>query len=250
MLKRSSRLKRHFKAHFLIKLVFRIMLNKRTDKAGKVVYTILKYKVSKRYKVLMLAVATSLTGVGGVVFWDYFIFEDSYICSTDPNLACFPAFPNLTTLRLDCSDTSYLEINNITSIICYRYSFTLGSATGGALGVVTTYALVFIIKTLLLLKVSNGSEWTKCRAVLTVAIQITIVVTIFSIAIPVYTFLALNSYTIEKKIIRIMISGSIVFTIIYSTVLFPWWSFEKMKDIKKDIEDNTEYANNGECRRV
>ena len=175
----------------------------------------------------MLTVAISLTGVGGAVFWDYFVFEDSCICSTDPNLACFLAFPSLTTPRLDCSDTSYLEINNITSIICYKYSFALGSATGGALGVVTTYALVFIIKTLLLLKVSNGSEWTKCRAVLTVAIQITIVVTIFSIAIPVYTFLALNSYTIEKKIIRIMISGSIVFTIIYSTVLFPGGRLKK-----------------------
>ena len=161
MLKRSSRLKRHFKAHFLIKFIFRIMLNKRSDKAGKVVYTILDYEVSERYKVLMLAVAISLTGVGGVVFWDYFIFEDSYICSTDPNLACFPAFPNLTSPRLDCSNTSYLKVNNITSIICYRYSFVLGSATGGALGVVTNYALVFIIKTLLLLKVSNGSEWTK-----------------------------------------------------------------------------------------
>ena len=64
--------------------------------------TILDYKVTERYKVLMLAVAISLTGVGGVVFWDYFIFEDSYICSTDPNLACFPAYPKveLSTLGL------------------------------------------------------------------------------------------------------------------------------------------------------
>ena len=81
----------------------------------------------------------------------------------------------MTTPRLDCSNTSYLEDNNITSVICYRHTFRLSTATGYALGLVASYALYITIINLLILKVSNGSGWNKRHAVLTVAIQITIV---------------------------------------------------------------------------
>ena len=199
MLKRSPKLKRYCKTQFLIMHVFSTMLNKQTDRAGKKVYTILNYKVPERYQFLMLAMALSLIGVAGIEFWDIYLFEDSYICSTDPNLVCFPAYPNMTTPRLDCSDTSYLEDNNITSIICFRLMYRLGSATGSALGVITIEALLIIIITLLLLKVSNGSGWNKHRAVLTVAIQITIVVISLGTLITLYIYPTTVSYTTEKK---------------------------------------------------
>ena len=108
LLKRSPILKRHFKADFLIKHVFSSMLNKQRNRNGKTNYTILDYKVPKRYKVMMLAIAISLIGVAARPFWNVCLFEKSYICGTDPKLACFPAQPNLTTPRLDCSDITYL----------------------------------------------------------------------------------------------------------------------------------------------
>ena len=248
LLKRSPILKRHFKADFLIKHVFSSVLNKQRNRNGKTVYTILDYKVPKSYKVIMLAIALSLIGVAGKTFWNVYLFEKSYICGTDPKLACFPAQPNLTTPRLDCSDIAYLEDNNITSIICYRYIYNLSGATGAALGIIVIDALFIIIGTVILLKLSNGSEWIKCRAVLTVSFQITIVALIaVYIAVLAYVFPTTGNYTIEIQVLFITENAFTLYTILYSTVLFPWWSFKKMKDKKEDGDDE---GSNGEYRRV
>ena len=217
MLNRCPRLKRYFKTQFLIKQIFNTLLNKSTDKNGKTIYIIMKYRVPARHKVMMLAMALSMLGAGGVTFCDIYLFEDSYICSTDPNLACFPAYPNLTTPRLDCSNTSYLEDNNITSIICYRPVFKLGQATGGALGIITTYVLYIMFITVLLLKVSNGSRFTKRRAVLTIAIQITIVVITLVTAGSTLSLPAPISSTNEKRVFSFMTYGSFYYNILYST---------------------------------
>ena len=248
LLKQSPILRRYFKTEFFIMLVFSTMLNKHRDRNGKTVYTILDYKVSKRYKVMMMATALSLIGVAGGLFWYQFLFEKSHICSTDPDLACFPAQPNLTTPLLDCSDTSYLEINNnITSVICYRYAYNPGTAIGAALGLTAVNALFTIIINLLLLKVSNGSEWTKCRAVLTVVIQLT-TVTILAACIAILSYLTLKgiSETIQL-LIRITIQSCLIYPLVYSTVLFPWWSFKNIKIIE---EEESEQESNGEYRRV
>ena len=222
LLKQSPILKRYFKTEFFIMLVFSTMLNKHRDRNGQTVYTILDYKVSKRYKVMMLATALSLIGVAGGLFWHQFIFENSnIICSTDPDLACFPAQPNLTTPRLDCSDTSYLEEHNITSVICYRYAYNLGKAVGAALGLTAVHVLfTIIIINLLLLKVSNGSEWTKCRAVLTVAIQLT-TVTILAVSIALLSYLILKSKSETiQLVIGITFHICLLYTLVYNTVLF------------------------------
>ena len=185
---------------------------------------------------MMLAIALSLIGVAGKTFWNVYLFEKSYICGTDPKLACFPAQPNLTTPRLDCSDTSYLEDNNITSIICYRYAYNLSGATGAALGIIVIDALfIIIIGTVILLKLSNGSEWTKRRGVLTVSFQITIVAVVaVCIAILVFMFPTTGNHTIENQILIIAQNAFTLYLLLYSTVLFPWWSFKKMKDNKED----------------
>ena len=250
MLNRSLKLKRHCNTQFLVEHVFSTMLNKRKDRAGKKVYTTMSYKVPDRYNILMLAMVLALMGIAAVVFWDYFLFEKSHHCNTDPNFACFPACPSFTTPCLDCSDTSYLKDNNITSVICYRLVYNLSIAAGTALGVVAMYALLIIVITLLLLKVSNGSRWNKHRAVLTVAIQIITVVITLGTLIPTYIYHKTISYTNEKLIIRIMTNGFMTYTVIYSTVLFPWWSFIKIKDDQEeDNQENDEEAN-GEYRRI
>ena len=202
----------------------------------------------------MLAIALSVIGVAGVVFWDIYLYEESNICSTNPDLVCFPAYPNMTTLRLDCSDTTYLEDNNITSVICYKLVYKLGIASGSALGIVTAYALLFAVITLILLKVSNGSGWNKRRALITVALQIITVATSLGIAIYFIFFPAIKLYTNEKQIIKALTIGYIYYTVIYSTALFPWWSFRKIKDDEsdnneEDYKENDE-ENNGDYRRI
>ena len=171
----------------------------------------------------------TLMGVAWVLFWDIFLFQETHSCSTNADLACFPAYPNMTTPRLDCSDTSYLEDNNITSVICYRFVFRLGLATGAAFGEVTTITMIIATITLLLLKVSNGSEWNKHRAVLTIAIQIITVAIAVGAAIAIYV-VDRSTSSVELQAIRIVRDSSVTYTVIYSTVLFPWWSFKKMKD--------------------
>ena len=249
LLNRSPKLKRYVKTQFLIKHIFSTMLNNYIDKSGKQIYTILNYKVPERYKVMMLAMMFSMTGAGGLIFWDIYLFEDSYTCSTDPDLACFPAQPNITTPRLDCSNTSFLEDRNISSIICYRLVYKLGQATGGALGIITTNVLFIVVITVLLLKVSSGSEWNKRRAMLTIAIQITIVVITLVVTVSICFLPGPKTTTLEKLIIRLMLNLSFHYTILYSTVLFPWWSFSTIND-KDDNKENDKEESNGEYRRV
>ena len=229
MLNRSHKVQRHCITQFLIENVFSIMLNKRIYRDDKEVCTILNYRVPDRYKVLMLAMVLTLMGVAWVLFWDIFLFQETHYCSTDPDLACFPAYPNMTTSRLDCSDTSYLEVNNITSVICYRLVFRLSLSTGAAFGEVTTITMINVTITLLLLKVSNGSGWNKHRAVLTIAIQIITVAIAVGAAIAIYV-VDRSTSSVEIQAIRIVRDSSVTYTVIYSTVLFPWWSFKKMKD--------------------
>ena len=245
VLNRSPKLKRYFKTQLLIKHIFSTMLNNYIDKSGKQICTILNYKVPERYKVMMLAMMFSMTGVGGMRFWDISVFEDSYICSTDPDLACFPAYPSITTPRLDCSNTSFFEDNNITSVICYRHTFKLGQATGGALGIIAMNVLYIMFITVLLLKVSKGSEWNKRRAVLTIAIQITIVVITLVVLVSIFFLPGPKTTTLEKRIVLLIVNLSFHYTILYSTVLFPWWSFSKINDKENDKEES-----NGEYRRV
>ena len=244
LLNRCPRLKRYFKTQLLIKQVFSTLLNKYIDKSGKQICTILNYKVPERYKVMMLAMMFSMTGTGGVIFWDIYLFEDSYICSTDPDLACFPAYPNISTPRLDCSNMHFLEDNNITSVICYRLVYKLGQATGGALGTIAMNALFIVVITLLLLKVSSGSESSKRRAVLTIAIQITIVVITLVITVSIRFLPTPITSTLEKRILLVMANGSFYYTILYSTVLFPWWSFRKT-NYKDDNKENDKEESNG-----
>ena len=195
---------------------------------------------------MMLAMMFSMTGTGGVIFWDIYLFEDSYICSTDPDQACFPAYPpSITTPRLDCSDMHFLEDNNITSIVCYRPVYKLGQATGGALGTIPMNALFILVITLLLLKVSSGSESNKRRVVLTVAIQITIVAIMLVTGVLIRFLPTPVTSTLEKRILLVMANRSFYYTILYSTVLFPWWSFRKRND-KDDNRENDKEESNGE----
>ena len=189
----------------------------------------------------MLSVTVfNLTGVALVQFWEYFLFEESHTCSTDPNLGCFPSNPNLTTPHLDCSNTSYLEDNNITSIICYRFAYKLGTATGSALGIVTTTALIMSIITIILLKISKGNseyETTLKRKLCTLFIQISLAMLILAATI-LLSVLQTGANSSGTKIYIIWMKNIyICYMIAYNNSLFFLWClFEK-----KEEKDNDEH---------
>ena len=217
---------------WLVEQVFSVMLKKRTNNEGRKVYTVLNYEVPDGYVRLLLATVLNLIGVAVINFWDVFLFEQSYICSTDPDLVCFPLVnemsPNSSTPPLDCSNTSNFQENNITSVICYMFAYRLGSAAGSALGLVTTTALTIYIIDLLLLKVSNGSGSTKHRAVLTIAIQITIVAVTMGIAAGLTYLQVQVASTMEEYLVIICTNLLIVLAISIGTICFPWCYFTKV----------------------
>ena len=99
-------------------------------------------------------------------FWNQFLFEESNICTNDIYTCCYDAnqyYPQ----RLDCSNSSYLKTNNVTSIICYKFAFRLGRATGSTLGLVTSCVLGLLIITWCLLKISKGTRAKTWRVALT-----------------------------------------------------------------------------------
>ena len=91
--------------------------------------TTFKYKAPDCYKAFLFSNVLQLIGIALMQFWDNFLLDESRICTTDPNLACFPSNPMPSTPRLDCSNTSFIEKNNITSFSCYRFVFKLGTGT-------------------------------------------------------------------------------------------------------------------------
>ena len=67
------------------------------------------------YVRLMLATMLNLIGVAIIIFWDVFLFEQSYICSTDSDSLYNNTSPSMSTIRLHCSDMSDFQENNILS---------------------------------------------------------------------------------------------------------------------------------------
>ena len=217
----------------ILEHLFSIMLKSYIDHNGRKTYRILNYKVPKIYLLVLSVTVFNLTGVALVQFWEDFLFEESRICSTDPNLGCFPSNPNLTTPRLDCSNTSYLEDNNITSIVCYRFAYKLGTATGSALGIMTTTALIISINTITFLKISKGNselETTLKRKLCTVIIQLILTVALFTATIFLSILQTDANSSGTKRYITWMKNLYILYTmIVYNNPLFSWYLFKKEK---------------------
>ena len=224
----------------IIETVFSAMLKNSTNEDGEKVYTIFNYKVPKVYKLHLFAIVLNLIGVASMQFLEDFVFEESHICSTDPQLACFRSFPNMSTPRMDCSNTSYLEDNNITSVICYRYVFRVGIATGSALGLVTTTALIFYPINLIIIMVSQimRTKGNVCCCICATILPIQLIVV--AVIITATVLLCYNQYqtcsTKEQQETLIMKNICIGYTLAYCTMAFPWYLFKKKDENKNSYE--------------
>ena len=211
----------------VIERVFDKFLKTYRGQGEEKVYIVLEYKAPSSYTNLLFLSFILLIVNAVMQFWDDFLLAESFGCTTRGFTCCYEANQIISTPRLDCSNTSHLEQNNITSVICYRFVFKLGTATGSAIAVVATTALILFAITWGFMKLSKGTGATKCRKVLTISAQFIAV----SIVLLSTAFLCYNkavSYpdswiAIASKISEVYPTG---ITIAIYIILFPWWRFE------------------------
>ena len=217
----------------VVECVFNKVLKKHSSLEEGDVYIVLNYKAPQNYTNLLFLTLVFLSVRATVQFWNDFLFEESYECTTKHFTCCYYGDQSL-----DCSNTSYLEDNNITSVNCYRFVFKLGSATGSALGIVGTIALTILAITWCLLKLSKGSRATRCRAMLTVIFQMTTSLMVL-VATALLTFYKMRYYPIlslnaSNKVAEIYPIGILIAVYIGA---FPWRKFQK-NDTDKYININ------------
>ena len=229
----------------VVERVFDRILKKHRSQEEKNVYEVLNYKAPPFYNKLLLFTLVYLI-IGAIAqFWDEFLLEESYDCTTDRFTCCFDEDLK-STQRLDCSNTSYLKDNNITSVVCYKFAFKLSSASASALGLVTSIVVSIFVITWCLLIISKGTRRTRYRTVLTVLIQIFAVLIVLTVTVILYlnkiqshsaiinfssSHRLFSSYGLVSKSIEISLISSLL--LIYIIAL-PWYKFEK---IQKDADD-------------
>ena len=185
----GSKCLKWFSDHFrnpIIEVAFSAML-KRDDEE----LTIFNEKIPALYTHQLYNMALTMIGVAMIQFWDDFLIEESHICSTNPQIACFPVFPDMDTLRLDCSNTE------ITSVICYRFVFRIGSAAASALGVVTVTGLIVYFFNFAFVKIS---KMKKCcmKALTTMFVHLFLGIIIFA-GIVYVSYLQFNSILYKSR---------------------------------------------------
>ena len=133
-------------------------------------FIVLGYEASLKdmYWLFIILVQASLLAFAQ--FWDNFLLETSSSCSADSNIYCFYTIDLNTTdsmsnttdsmlpyQGLNCSNTSQVE--EATSIICYKYVFNTGQAAASAIGILSATGLIIYTVCVVFLKMLDGAEW-------------------------------------------------------------------------------------------
>ena len=202
------------------------------------------YKAPKRvFTTILASLLIQMVAVAAVQFCDDFFIEESHGCSTRGLICCYNT-DLWSGQYINCSNNN----NNYSDITCYRFVTKLGNATGSALGVVTTTALIVYLITIVLLKVSNGRGGSKCRKCCTITIQISVALLTAALT-GLFCWLKFASYYSHTKqinaISEILPTGIIIFVYI---IFFPWCKFETVDD-NNDDDDDDEEDNNVLVRR-
>ena len=212
------------KTDTVVEHVFNRILKKHRSQEG---YIELNYKAPPIYTNLVFAIL--ITSVA-VQFWDDFLYEVSYGCVINSDTCCYRQY-RLLKENMDCFNTSK---NIINPVICYTLVFSLGTASGAALGIIATTSLILLTITWCLLKISHGSRRTRCRAIFTVFFQVTatLVVSTATGLLGIHRLMLYSSVSIKQtdKIAEIYPIG---FLISIYIICFPWRTFVKNDDTQE-----------------
>ena len=221
----------------IVQTVFDKFLEKSTCActcSGERFYTVSGYKAPQCYTTVLFLVLLLLIPTAILQFCDLFFFEQALGCTVN-NLACCYDKEQKIPQRLNCSNTSYLEDNNITSVICYRFTLRPGISIGSALGIISLIGFFISIVNVVLLKCSNGNKTICWRAACTLVIQFVAVLIALGVTIGMCVYYQKHTHPIKAKFRITQVYPAGITLIIY-ILIFPWWQFEKLGDKKN--EDN------------
>ena len=117
------------------------------EEEEKKVFIIFGHEASLKEMRWLFIILVQATLLAFAEFWDEFLLEESYSCSTHPNVHCFIF---LFGQHTNCSDTSD------TGIVCYKYVFNTGRTAASAIGIISATGFIIYIVCLVFLKVLNG----------------------------------------------------------------------------------------------
>ena len=225
----------------VVEHVFGKVLRRHYNKSGRRIYIVLNYKAPKAvYTTILSTLLIQMVAVAAVQFCDDFFIEESHGCSTRGLICCYN-IDLWSGQYINCSNNN----NNYSEITCYRFVSKLGNATGSALGVVTTTALIVYLITIVLLKVSNGKGGSNCRKYCTIIIQISVAF-LTAILTGLFCWLKFASYYSHTKqinaISEILPTGIIILVYI---IFFPWYKCEAVELDNNGGKGKNNEDNNG-----
>ena len=204
------------------------------EEEEKKVFTIFGYEASLKEMCWLFIILVQATLLAFAQFWDEFLLEESYLCSTHPTVRCFsttylsPYGQTINCSDIDTSDTS------IQMIICYKYVFNAGHAAASAIGIISATGLIIYIVCLVFLKVLNGIRLHK-RLITGIKVLIAVEIIMFCELLYFLPLLdtvrggssAVNkpdNYASLRSSYKTLTIGIIIISSIFS---FPWNKFRK-----------------------
>ena len=122
------------------------------------IFTVFGHEASLKEMCWLFIILVQATLLAFAQFWDEFLLEESYGCSTNPRVHCFLTnFSSLSGQPMNCSDidTSNTGRNDV-DIVCYKYVLNTGHAAASAIGIISATGLIIYIVCLVFLKILNG----------------------------------------------------------------------------------------------
>ena len=203
--------------------------NNEEEEEEKKMFTVFGHEASLKEMRWLFIILVQATLLAFAEFWDEFVLEESYSCSTHPKVHCFSTTSaSLYGENVNCSNTSD------TGIVCYKYVFSIGRAAASAIGIISATGLIIYIVCLVFLKVSDGIRTHKrlitCMKFLAVA-EIVMFWQVLSILPIIDIKHGIIAPAVSTEYFAIVRSNYKTLTmnimIISSIISFPWNKFRK-----------------------
>ena len=209
----------------IIKHVLQLhFLKEHDDEEEEKYYIVFNYRILVEHMTWLLNILIQAFFVAVVQFLNNFLFDESRMCSTEPSLDCFST---ISYHKLNCSNIS--DVEELTAVVCYKYVFHVGRATGSAIGTITATSIIIYLIILLLLKISGGRTSSyKCKW-FTIIVQYIVASLVIIVALVLSVSQYLTSSTCLaglNSLVETLTVGSIVFS---SILFFPWMIFRKKR---------------------
>ena len=215
----------------IIKHVLQHFLKAHDDEEEEIYYIVFNYRIPVEHMYWLSNILIRAFFVALIQFLNNLLFDESRMCSAEPSLDCFSTN---SFNKLNCPSIS--DVEELTTVICYKFVFHVGWATGSAIGTITATSITIYLIILLLLKISGGKtssyrcKWFTLVVQHTVASLVTIVTVVLGVSRiqTSSTLLAGLNSSVEIVTVGLIVSSSIGF--------FPWMIFRDKKKAANDYE--------------